>query len=68
MRRKTLFAITLGAGLALVVVGFFLSAPIGPPESPRYSNPVLEFAPLIFVVGVVLIFSSAVVYELAGDG
>jgi hypothetical protein len=50
-----------------VVVGFFLSAPIGPPESPKYSNPELEFAPLIFVIGVVLIFSSAVVYELAGD-
>ncbi len=67
MRRRTLFAITLIIGLALAVAGFFLSAPIGPPDSPKYSNPELDFAPLVFLVGVILTFSSAVVYELASD-
>lgn len=68
MRRRILFAATLVVGLALAVFGFFMSAPIGPMESPKYSNPELDFAPLIFLVGVVVSISSAVVYELAGDG
>lgn len=67
MRRRTLFAVVLGLGILLAVAGFALSAPIGPPESPRYSDPRVDFAPLIFVVGVILTFSSAVVYELVGD-
>ncbi len=65
--RSTLFALTLLSGVALAVLGFALSAPIGAPDGPNISNPTLEFAPLIFVVGVILIFSSAVVYELRRD-
>lgn len=68
MRRRDLFLLTLGAGVLLAVLGFFLSAPIGPNDNPTYSNPRVEFAPLIFVCGVVLMFGSAVVYELAPDG
>ncbi len=66
MRRTTLFIMTLLAGVALAVLGFFLSAPIGAPSGPVISSPRMDFAPLLFVLGVVLIFSSAVVYELAG--
>ncbi len=66
MRRNMLFVLTLLAGIVLAVLGFALSAPIGAPSSPDISNPRMDFAPLLFVVGVVLIFSSAVVYEVAG--
>lgn len=64
IRRGEAFVLTLLAGLALAVVGFSLAAPIGPPDSPTISNPRVEFAPLIFVIGIILIFSSAVVYEV----
>jgi hypothetical protein len=67
MSRTALFILTLLAGLTLALVGFFLSAPIGAPTGPSISNPRVEFAPLLFVVGVILIFASAVVYEVSGD-
>lgn len=67
MSRGALFILTLLVGLTLALVGFFLSAPIGAPTSPSISNPRVDFAPLMFVVGVILIFASAVVYELASD-
>lgn len=67
MRRNTLFLLTLLSGLTLVVLGFFLAAPIGPTDSPVISNPRVDFAPLMFIAGVVLLFGSAVVYELAKD-
>ncbi len=61
--------------LSMVVVGFgleavsylFLAAPIGQPTSPAYADPRLPFAPLLFLVGVALVFLSAVVYELLPD-
>jgi hypothetical protein len=59
--------LTLLAGLTLALIGFFLSAPIGAPTSPSISNPRVEFAPLMFVAGVILIFASAIVYEVGGD-
>ncbi len=65
--RKSMFLLTLLGGLTLAVLGFFLSAPIGPPIGPEISDPRLEFAPAIFVLGVVLVFSSAIVYELTPD-
>jgi uncharacterized RDD family membrane protein YckC len=65
MRRITLFVLTLAAGLVLAVLGITLSAPIGPTDSPVYSNPRVDFAPLMFVLGVTLMFASAVVYEVA---
>ena len=60
MRRRTvLFVSTLALGLMLAVLGIMLSAPIGPTSSPVYSNPRVDFAPLMF--------ASAVVYEIAPD-
>ncbi len=67
MRRRNLFLLTLLAGVVLAVLGFFLSAPIGPTDGPVYSNPRMPFAPLVFVIGFVLMFGSAVVYELVRD-
>ncbi len=65
--RKTMFWLTLLVGLALAIVGFFLAAPIGPTISSVISEPRLPFAPTIFLVGVILLFGSAVVYELIPD-
>lgn len=67
MRRTTLFVLTLLGGVALALLGFFLSAPIGPTTEPLYSNPRVDFAPLMFVAGVVLMAGSAVVYEISKD-
>lgn len=62
-----MFLLTLLAGLALVVIGFSLVAPIGATTSEVISNPRLPFAPTIFVLGIALVFASAVVYELFSD-
>ncbi len=62
--RKTMFLLTLLVGLGLVVAGFLLTAPIGPASSPAISDPRLPFAPVIFISGIMLLFASAVVYEL----
>ncbi len=65
--RKTMFLSTLLIGLALAVAGFLLSAPLGATNGPAISDPRLLFAPALFVVGVMLTFASAVVYELFPD-
>ena len=65
--RKTMFWLTLLAGLTLAIVGFVLAAPIGPAVDPAISNPRLPFAPTIFVLGILLLLSSAAVYELMPD-
>ena len=67
MRRRTLTLTLLVVGIALVVVSyFFLSAPWGS-DSVANSDPKLEFAPALLVLGVILAFSSAVAYELLPD-
>lgn len=62
--RKTMFFVTLLVGLALAIGGFLLSAPLGPASDPAISNPRMPFAPTAFVVGVIVMLASAVVYEL----
>ena len=62
--RKAMTLLTLLVGLALTVVGFVLAAPFGPLDNPAISDPKLPFAPTLFVLGVMLLFASAVVYEL----
>ncbi len=59
-----MFLLTLLAGLALAVAGFMLAAPLGPLNSPAISDPALPFAPALFILGVIMLFASAVVYEL----
>ncbi len=50
--------------LLQIVSYFFLAAPLGTPTSPAHSEPRLPFAPTLFILGVVLVFLAAVVYEL----
>ena len=61
--------------IIMVIVGFVLqiasyfsfSAPLGRSTSEFFSNPRVPFAPLIFIVGIMLVFLAAVVYELLPD-
>ncbi len=65
MSRRTITLAMVAAGFALQAVSYFLlAARIGVPTSPAFSNPRLPYAALLFVVGVVLVFLAAVVYEL----
>ncbi len=66
--RKFVFVLTIVIGLALAVAGFSLAAPIGPTADPVYSNPRMPFAPAMFTLGVMIVFLSAVVYELFPGG
>lgn len=66
----TLLLVVVGFGLQAVSY-FFLAAPLGIPSSPVYSNPRVPFAPALFILGVMLVFLAAVVYELlpeSGEG
>jgi hypothetical protein len=65
-QRALMALMVLAAGVALMIVSYFLLAtPWGfPPESEDFSNPRVVFAPLIFIVGVIMVFGSAIVYEL----
>ncbi len=55
-------------GFAIQFVSYFmLAAPLGVPTGPEFSDPRVPFAPLIFVLGVMLVFLGAVVYELLPD-
>ncbi len=66
--RKLLVWIMVIGGFALQTVSyFFWAAPLGIPTSEIYSNPRVPFAPLYFIIGVILVFLSAVVYELLPD-
>lgn len=54
-------------GVALMVVAYFgLAAPWGV-ESVANSDPRLDFAPLLYVLGVVIALSSALVYTMLPD-
>ncbi len=66
--RKTLSLSMVVLGFALQAISYFaLAAPLGTPTSPAYADPRLPFAPLLFIVGVALVFLAAVVYELMPD-
>lgn len=58
--RKTLTLLCLLAGIGLASVSFFMAIP----ADPFGSTPKMPFASVFFIVGVMLAFLSAVVYEL----
>lgn len=67
VRRFTVWAMVL-IGFGLQAVAYFaLAAPIGKPTDVSFSEPRVPFAPLLFIVGVGIVFSSAIVYELLPD-
>ncbi len=68
MQRRTLITLILvAAGFALQFVSYFVLGSgliLETPTSEAQSNPKVDFAPLMFIVGVMLVFGAAVVYEL----
>jgi hypothetical protein len=65
--RKAITLTILGLGIALATVSYvFLCAPFGA-DSVENSDPRMQFAPALVVLGVILAFGSAVVYELLPD-
>ncbi|HLF08101.1 MAG TPA: hypothetical protein VI789_01960 [Dehalococcoidia bacterium] len=68
MQTRTVVALAvLTAGVALGLVSyFFLAAPLGRPTDESFSNPRVPFAAALFIGGIVLVFASAVCYELIG--
>ena len=68
MTRKVLALGMVVAGFALQAVAYlFWATPIGKPTDVSFSNPRVPFAPVFFIVGVVLVFLAALVYELLPD-
>ncbi len=68
MTRLVITVLMIAVGFALQAVSyFFLAAPMGIPTGPASSDPRLPFAPLLFIIGVMLVFLAAVVYELLPD-
>ncbi len=66
MRKGLTIGMIVG-GIALMVISYFgLTAPWGA-ESVANSEPRLQFAPLVFVLGVMMAFGSALVYEMLPD-
>ena len=67
MRRRTVTIAMVVLGLGLMVLSYFgLAAPWGA-TSVDNSDPRMDFAGLIFIVGVLVTFSAALVYELLPD-
>ncbi len=69
MTTRTLIAVAMAVGgFALQGVSYlFLATPLGKPTSVEFSEPRVEFAPMLFIVGVIVVFLAAVVYELLPD-
>lgn len=61
--RRLITVVMIVVGAALMLLGYFLAAPWGA-ETVANSDPRLAFSPAMFVLGVVIVFSSALVYEL----
>ncbi len=59
--RLSIFAMTLLLGLALTVGGLVFSARYG---TQPFLDPVVPFSPVIFIVGIMLSFSAAAIYEI----
>ncbi len=66
MRRLLTVGMIVGGLVLMILSYFFLAAPWGA-ETVANSNPRVPFAPGLFVLGVMLVFGSAVVYELLPD-
>lgn len=67
MNRNLAFTLTLCLGVTLILLGFFLAAPIWSTTWSEISEPTVPFAGGMLVLGVLAIFLSPVVYELFPD-
>jgi uncharacterized membrane protein required for colicin V production len=63
--RGFLTGLTILVGVVLAIVSyFFMAAPLGQSTNESFSNPRVPFAATGFVIGVALLFISAIVYEV----
>ena len=63
--RGLLTVLTVLVGLVLAIVSYlFMASPLGIATDESFSNPRVDFAATGFVIGVALVFISAVVYEV----
>lgn len=66
--RGLLTVLTVLTGLLLAIFSYlFMASPLGIATDESFSNPRVDFAATGFVIGVALIFVSAVVYEVLPD-
>jgi Ni/Fe-hydrogenase subunit HybB-like protein len=61
IRRLLFFGATLAIGLVVAIAGFALSARIG---TELNMDPLIPYSPILFIVGLVICFISAIVYEI----
>jgi drug/metabolite transporter (DMT)-like permease len=65
--RRTITILMIVGGIALMLLSYFgLSAPWGNSKV-SHSNPRMDFAPVVFLIGIMSVFLSAVVYEVLPD-
>lgn len=64
--RRLITGAMIVIGVALMVLGYLLAAPWGA-DTVANSDPRLPFSPAVFVLGIITVFSSALVYELLPD-
>lgn len=57
----------IGGFILQFIAYFFLTAPLGIPVNESFSNPRVEFAPTLFIIGVMTVFIAAVLYEVLPD-
>ena len=67
MRRTIIFGWIVAGFFLQATAYFFLGARLGIPQSPANSNPRVPYAGLVFICGVMMVFISAVIYELLPD-
>jgi len=65
MRRTITLGMVVG-GIVLMLIGYLGAAPWGA-DTVANSDPSFGFAPALFVLGVIVAFSAALVYELMPD-
>jgi len=66
--RGFLTVLTVLVGLLLAIVSYlFMASPLGIATDESFSSPRVPFAATVFVIGVALVFVSAVVYEVLPD-
>lgn len=66
-RRGVITLAMILVGLVLMVVAYFFGAAPWCVDEVACSNPRIPWSPAIFVLGVIIAFSSAIYYEVAKD-
>ena len=66
-RRRIVTMTMIVIGIALMVWAYFFAATPWCADALRCSSPRVEWSPAVFVLGVIIAFSSAIYYEVAKD-